>query len=65
MPNLRGASPVGRDDGGRSHAARAGGKGESRVGDVDGARTCRGDSLVNRCSERKRDARSVREEATE
>ena len=36
MPNLRGASPVGRDDGGPSYAARAGGKGESRVGDVDG-----------------------------
>ena len=36
MPNLRGASPVDRDDGGPSYAARAGGKGESRVGDVDG-----------------------------
>ena len=32
--NLRGASPVGRDDGGRSYAARADGKGENRVGDV-------------------------------
>ena len=36
MPNLRGANPVGRDDGGPLYAARAGGKGESRVGDVDG-----------------------------
>ena len=36
MPNLRGASPVGRDDGGPSYAARAGSKGESRIGDVDG-----------------------------
>ena len=27
MPNLRGASPVGRDDGGCSYVARAGGKG--------------------------------------
>ena len=35
MPNLRGASPVGRDDGGPSYAARAGRKGESRIGDVD------------------------------
>ena len=26
MPNLRGASPVGRDEGGQSYAARAGGK---------------------------------------
>ena len=32
--NLRGASLVGRDDGGRSYAARADGKGENRVGDV-------------------------------
>ena len=48
MPNLRGASPVGRDDGGRSYAARAGGGGENRVDDVEGARMCRGDSLVNR-----------------
>ena len=28
MPNLRGASPVGRDDGGQSYAARAGSKEE-------------------------------------
>ena len=32
--NLRGASPVGRDDGGRSYAAQADGKGEKRIGDV-------------------------------
>ena len=38
MPNLRGVNPVGRDDRGPSYAARAGGKGESRVGDVDGVR---------------------------
>ena len=36
MPNLQGASSVGRDDGDPSYAARAGGKGESRIGDVDG-----------------------------
>ena len=36
MPNLRGASPIGRDDGGLSYAAQAGGKGDSRFGDVDG-----------------------------
>ena len=29
MPNLRGASPVGRDGGGRSYAARMGGGEES------------------------------------
>ena len=34
MPNLRGASPVSRDEGGLSYAARAGGKGEKRIGDV-------------------------------
>ena len=35
-PNLRGASPVGRDDGGPLYAARSGSKGENRIGDVDG-----------------------------
>ena len=29
MPNLRGASPVGRDEGGRSYAARADGREET------------------------------------
>ena len=32
MPNLRGASPVGRGDGGRSYAARAVSEEESWVG---------------------------------
>ena len=36
MPNLRGASSVGRDDGGPLYAARAGSKGASQIGDVDG-----------------------------
>ena len=32
MPNLRGASPVGRDVGGRSYAARGAGERQSRMG---------------------------------
>ena len=38
MPNLRGANPVDCDVGGPSYAARAGGKVESRVGDVGSVR---------------------------
>ena len=34
MPNLRGASPVGRGEGGHSYVARAVGRGEIRVGEV-------------------------------
>ena len=37
MPNLRGASPVGRGDEGSSYAARAVGGEETKVGDVEGA----------------------------
>ena len=40
MPNLRGASPVGRDDGGRRTRLEQAAKGKSRVGDV-GSRRCR------------------------
>ena len=40
MPNLRGASSVGRGDEGSSCAARAVGGEEMRVGDVEGAAFC-------------------------
>ena len=51
MPNLRGASPVGRDDGGPSYTAQTGGKGESRIRDVDGVWCDGDDSLADRCGE--------------
>ena len=40
MPNLRGASPVGRDDGGRSYAARADDKGKPKW-----SQRCRGEGV--------------------
>ena len=47
MPNLRGASPVGRDEGGRSYAARADGgeetsrrRSSSGVSNGDEVRCC-------------------------
>ena len=52
MPNLWGASPISRDDGGPSYAARTGSKGESRIGDVDGVWRDGDDSLADRCGER-------------
>ena len=67
--NLRGANPVGCDEGDRSCAAQAVSRvnpgGETRVGVVDCARTCRDGSRVNKCSGHSRDTCGVsREEAT-